>query len=74
MRYTTAFTQKVSLGFSPYMGMQVSAEVMNFSHTKVEALNLRKSLQTEDNLIDVLRHCFLSQGRTEPECNNGESC
>lgn len=40
----------------------VSAEVKSFSHTKVEALNLRKSLQTEDNLIGALRHCFLFQG------------
>ena len=44
--------------------MQVSAEVKSFSATKVEALNLRKSLQTEDNLIGALRHCFLFQGRT----------
>ncbi|CAK0787226.1 hypothetical protein CVIRNUC_010442 [Coccomyxa viridis] len=41
----------------------VSAEVKSFSATKVEALNLRKSLQTEDNLIGALRHCFLFQGR-----------
>ena len=43
--------------------MQVSAEVKSFSATKVEALNLRKSLQTEDNLIGALKHCFLFQGR-----------
>ena len=43
--------------------MQVSAEVKSFSATRVETLNLRKSLQTEDNLIGALRHCFLFQGR-----------
>ncbi len=56
------------------MSIQVSAEVKSFSHTKVEALNLRKSLQTEDNLIGALRHCFLFQGRTEPDYNKTECC
>lgn len=40
----------------------MSAEVKSFSATKVEALNLRKSLQTEDNLSTALKHCFLFQG------------
>ena len=47
-----------------FPGIQVSAEVKSFSATKVEALNLRKSLQTKDNLIGALRHCFLFQGKT----------
>ena len=42
--------------------MQVSAEVKSFSVSKLEALNVRKSFQTEDNLSAALEHCFLLKG------------
>lgn len=45
-------------------GIQVSAEVKSFSISIAEAKGLRKSLNTEDSLIDALKHCFLFQGES----------
>ncbi len=42
--------------------MQVSAEVKSFSVPKSGALSSRKSFETEDNLNEALKHCFLLQG------------
>jgi hypothetical protein len=36
---------------------------------KNEALNLKRSLQTDDNLIGALRNCFLFQGRIDSGCS-----
>jgi hypothetical protein len=37
--------------------------VKSFSTTSAEAQSLRKSLNTEHNLIAALKHCFLFQGK-----------
>lgn len=44
--------------------LQVSAEVKSFSISIAEARGLRKSLNTEDSLVDALKHCFLFQGES----------
>ena len=41
--------------------LQVSAEVNSFSDP-AQTKSLRKSLTTEDNIMGVLRHCFLFTG------------